>query len=72
LEKLTAGQVVTCRGEGKDDHGRLLAVCTTVNGEVNGSLVRQELAWAFVKYSNAYIAEEADARVARRGVFAAQ
>jgi hypothetical protein len=39
---------------------------------VNASLVRQGLAWAFVKYSNAYISEEAEAKAARRGVFAAK
>ena len=71
LEKLTAGQSVFCRGESTDDYGRLLAVCTTPRGEVNAGLVRQGLAWAFVKYSQAYVAEEADAKVARRGVFAA-
>jgi hypothetical protein len=28
------------------------------------------LAWAFVKYSNAYVSVEAEARLSRRGVFA--
>ena len=72
LEKLTTGQPVTCRGDTKDDYGRLLAVCTTPKGEVNASLVRQGLAWAFVKYSGAYVPVEAEARSARRGVFAVQ
>ena len=47
-------------------------MCTTRSGEVNASLVRQGLAWAFVKYSNVYVAQEGEARTARRGVFAAQ
>src|SRR5215212_291970 len=68
LEKLTVRQSVTCRGDTKDDYGRLLAVCSTQRGEVNANLVRQGLAWAFVKYSSAYIAQETEARTARRGV----
>jgi endonuclease YncB( thermonuclease family) len=70
LERLTAGQSVTCRGQGRDDYGRLLAVCSTTRGEINSALVRQGLAWAFVRYSDAYISTEAEAKAARRGVFA--
>jgi hypothetical protein len=33
--------------------------------------LRQGLAWAFVKYSDTYVGAEAEARVGRRGVFAA-
>ena len=54
LERLTKGQEVTCRGDSRDVYGRLLAVCSTGSGEINASLVRQGLAWAFVKYSDAY------------------
>jgi endonuclease YncB( thermonuclease family) len=70
LERLTKGQEVTCRGGSHDDYGRLLAVCTTGSGEINAKLVRQGLAWAFVKYSDAYVSVEAEARSTRRGVFA--
>lgn len=72
LENLTAGQPVTCRGESHDEYGRLLGVCTTPNSEINAFLVRQGLAWAFVKYSDAYVTVEAEAKTARRGVFAAR
>jgi hypothetical protein len=34
--------------------------------------VRQGLAWAFVRYSDTYVAVEQEARAAKRGVFAAQ
>ncbi len=69
---MTKGQEVTCRGDSHDDYGRLLAVCTTGSGEINNALVRQSLAWAFVKYSDAYRSSEAEARSSRRGVFAAE
>src|SRR5688572_25390300 len=55
-----------------DPGRRLLAVCATPKGEVNARLVRQGLAWAFVKFSDTYVSEEAEARTARRGVFATQ
>jgi endonuclease YncB( thermonuclease family) len=72
LEDLTAGRTVTCRGQGRDDYSRLLAVCTTPRGELNEAMVRQGLAWAFVRYSDAYAQVEAAARAGRRGVFAAK
>jgi endonuclease YncB( thermonuclease family) len=71
LERLTAGQTVTCRGRDRDDYGRLLAVCSTSRGEINSALVRQGFAWAFERYSDAYVGTEAEAKAARRGVFAA-
>jgi hypothetical protein len=54
----------------------VLGVCSRSvpprKGELNASLVRQGLAWAFAKYSNTYVADEAETKPARRGVFAAQ
>ncbi|WP_046866739.1 thermonuclease family protein [Microvirga massiliensis] len=70
LERLINGQTVTCQGDAHDDYGRLLAVCTTASGEINAALVSQGFAWAFVKYSDAYVTVEAEARKAGRGVFA--
>lgn len=71
LEKLLAGKSVECHGRGQDDYGRLLAVCTADGREFNASLVKQALAWAFVRYSKAYAGLEQEAKSARRGVFAA-
>jgi hypothetical protein len=70
--RLTNRKEIICRGDCHDDYGRLLAVCTTAFGEINESLVRQGLAWAFVKYSNAYVSAEAEARNTGRGVFAVE
>jgi endonuclease YncB( thermonuclease family) len=72
LESLAAGQTVTCRGKGLDEFGRLLAVCSTPRAELNATLVRQGLAWAFVRYSDTYVAVEQEARGAKRGVFVAE
>lgn len=70
LQRLVQGQTVTCEERGRDRYRRLLAVCF-VNGEdISRRMVREGLAWAFVKYSQTYVAEEAQARAAGRGVFA--
>jgi hypothetical protein len=50
----------------------LLAVCRAGGVEINSTLVREGFAWAFAKYSSSYVAEEREARSAKRGVFAAQ
>lgn len=72
LEALIAGRPVTCDGRGDDDYGRVLAVCRVGGQALNPQLVREGLAWAFVRYSDAYAGIEQEARGAERGVFAAQ
>jgi endonuclease YncB( thermonuclease family) len=71
VESLTMDRDVRCEGNERDHRGRLLAVCRVGEIEINSTLVREGLAWAFVKYSRAYVPEEAEARAAKRGVFAA-
>jgi endonuclease YncB( thermonuclease family) len=72
LERLVAGRSVSCVGRGTDDYGRLLAVCAAGGRELSGHMVRAGLAWAFVKYAPDYVEAEREARVAKRGVFAAE
>ncbi len=72
LEALTRGRRVTCRGRGLDDYGRLLAICSAGQREINATMIGQGLAWAFVRYSDSFLALEREARAARRGVFAAE
>lgn len=69
LQDLIAGREVQCHGLGRDTYGRLLAQCF-VNGEdINARMVRDGLAWAFIKYSRTYLPEEGEARLARAGVW---
>lgn len=70
LQSLIKGQIVTCENRGADKYGRMLGVCFAGNVEINRRLVRDGHAWAFVKYSEIYAADEAEARAAKRGVFA--
>jgi endonuclease YncB( thermonuclease family) len=70
LRQLTSTGTVTCEGSARDAYGRLLGVCSVQSREINVALVREGLAWAFVKYANDYVTIEQEARRAKRGVFA--
>lgn len=62
---LKQGQVA-CTFSARDDYDRPLALCTVAGADLGALLVRQGLAVAF----GAYQAEEAEARAARRGLWA--
>jgi endonuclease YncB( thermonuclease family) len=62
---------VACADKGADRYGRRLGICFVDGRDVNAEMVRLGLAWAYVKYSDAYVREEAEARAARRGVWTA-
>jgi endonuclease YncB( thermonuclease family) len=67
-----AAKKVTCTGSERDDRDRHLAVCRTSAGvDVNRILVREGLAWAFLKFSHDYVADEEAAREDGVGVWQA-
>jgi endonuclease YncB( thermonuclease family) len=61
---------ISCVTNGKDAFGRCLATCSTSEGDLSAWLVREGLGMAFIRYSNAYVAEEAIARSAQKGMWA--
>lgn len=68
----TKNKTVICKITAKDRWGRLIGTCT-VAGEkssLNSQLVSRGWAVAYKKYSKKYIAEEAAAKQARRGIWA--
>jgi endonuclease YncB( thermonuclease family) len=69
LSRLVEGKEVACRARGLDRYGRMLGVCFVGAQDVNAFMVRQGLAWAFVKYSTSYLKEEADARADGIGIW---
>lgn len=69
LASLVQGNSVECQASGRDAYGRLLAVCFSDGFELNRTMVEQGWAVAFRKYSDAYVAEEAEAKSARRGIW---
>lgn len=71
LTRLTSHQAVTCDATGKDKYGRTLAICHAGQVELNAHMVRQGLAWAYVKYSERYVPEEKAARADGIGIWQA-
>jgi endonuclease YncB( thermonuclease family) len=69
LAKLIEGRTVTCVSRGTDKYGRMLGVCFAAGHDVNAWMVRHGHAWAFVKYSTSYVAEEAQAKREGLGIW---
>ena len=69
LRDLTSGREVACERRGTDKYGRMLGVCFADGRDVNAEMVRQGFAWAFVRYSDSYVAVEAKARAAKAGIW---
>ena len=70
LRGLVAGREVACEARGTDRYGRTLAVCKSGGVEINRALVRAGAAFAYRKYSTAYVADERAAQRAGRGIWA--
>lgn len=71
LERLTRGRRVDCENHGADKYGRVLGICRVDDLNINAEMVRRGYAWAFVKYSTAFVAEEAQAKAQKIGVWQA-
>jgi endonuclease YncB( thermonuclease family) len=70
LTRLLAAAQPDCREVDRDRYGRSVAICLINNIDMGGELVRAGLAIAYVRYSRRYVEIEAEARAARRGVWA--
>jgi endonuclease YncB( thermonuclease family) len=69
LARLVRDREVVCESHGADVYGRMLGICNTAGLELNADLVRNGLAWAFIRYSARYVEVEAQARASRLGVW---
>lgn len=69
LKALIGNNDVACDSHGADKYGRILGFCFADGRELNGAMVKAGMAWAFVRYSNAYVAQEGEARQALVGVW---
>jgi endonuclease YncB( thermonuclease family) len=67
LQELTAGPIV-CQEKDRDRYGRIVAICRASGEDLGAIMVREGLAWAFVRYSRDYVDQEAKAKVDRLGV----
>jgi endonuclease YncB( thermonuclease family) len=69
LASLIGGREVRCDDLGPDRYRRTLGRCFVGSLNLNAEMVRAGLAWAFIRYSAAYVAAEAVARAAGVGVW---
>lgn len=72
LGSLVTAQTVTCHGQGIDQYGRVLAVCTAGHNELNQAMVEEGWALAYRQYSETYVPAELRARAENRGIWASQ
>src|SRR5690348_13529706 len=53
-----SGRPIDCKPTGIDRYERTLAICSVAGDDLNGWMVREGWALAFVRYSTAYVKEE--------------
>ena len=64
-----AGREITCASSGIDAYKRTLGICKLLDEDLNGWMVQEGWAIAYVKYSTAYVRTEEDARAHERGLW---
>lgn len=72
LRELTEGHDVMCSAGSEDDYERIVATCWVDDVELGRTMVLAGLAWAFIKYSDTYLQEEAQARQSGIGIWSEQ
>ncbi len=68
LLALIQGKTVVCEKKDTDRYGRTVAVCRASGEDLGAIMVREGMAWAFVRYSRDYVSQEATAQAERLGV----
>ncbi|WP_299656534.1 thermonuclease family protein [uncultured Jannaschia sp.] len=71
LDDLAGGREVVCTALDGDPYGRIVASCAVGGRDVATGIMRAGLAWAYVEYSDDYVAIEAEAKAAGLGVWQA-
>ena len=70
LRAIIVGQEVRCVEKGRDRYRRVLAICYVGEIDIGGELVRRGWALAYRQYGLTYVRHEAEARAAKRGLWA--
>lgn len=68
LLALIQGKSVVCEAKDKDRYGRTVAICRASGEDLGAIMLREGLAWAFVRFSSEYVGQEAKAKTDRLGV----
>lgn len=69
LVKLTKRKRVTCKTLGQDIYGRDIATCSAGGSDLGRAMVAQGMAWAFLKFSDVYAGDQAQAKADKRGIW---
>jgi endonuclease YncB( thermonuclease family) len=69
LRKLAEHQDLACDRKGTDRYHRVLATCFADGIDIDEAMVRAGFAWAYVRYSTAYVLVELEARKEKIGVW---
>lgn len=69
LSRLIRNGTVTCREIERDRYGRQVAVCKVGGTEINRAMVAEGWAFAYRRHAIEYVADEREARMARRGIW---
>jgi endonuclease YncB( thermonuclease family) len=62
-------RTVTCEPRARDRYGRLVAACSVGGASISAWMVREGWAVAYRRYSQDFVADEAAARAAKRGIW---
>lgn len=69
LSSLIAGRIVEVKSSGQDRYGRVLGTIYLDNADINAKTVEEGYAWAFVKYSKIYAAQQSKAMKNKAGLW---
>lgn len=69
LSHLVTGRDVRCRLISTDQYGRSVSSCTVGATDINAAIVENGFATAYRQYSTDYVAAEARAKAAKRGIW---
>ena len=69
LSSLIVGKIVEVKSGGQDRYGRVLGTIYLDNADINAKTVEEGYAWAFVKYSKIYIAQQSKAVKNKAGLW---
>lgn len=69
LAELAEGKTVECDALDRDPYGRIIARCRRQSIDLNGTMIDEGLAWAFLRFSTDFVDREAAARAARIGIW---
>jgi endonuclease YncB( thermonuclease family) len=72
LRALIGNEPIECVKRDVDQYERVVAVCKSGATDLNAAMVRAGLALAYRHYSTDYVADEDDARRAKRGMWAGE